>query len=388
MALDSERHDRILKSLAGSDLDGIVSITASTVLLLSGYWPVVGHSVAVAARSGEVVVLVPEDELDLAEPTSAAHVIGYKPAALDRLTEPAKELRRPLAGILTALGLGKGRLGVELDATLQPATYVSSAIYRHELLNLLNSIAASASFVPCDRMVAELQATKTRTELQRIKTVCRITQVAYANAQGAVQAGATEPEVASAFQATFDTSRLARSVQRGYGTFFCMSGPNSATASAAYTRTRQRVIESGDLVMIHANTCGDGYWTDITRTYSAGEPTDRHQAMCAAILRARDAAVNAVRPGARASEVDRAARDVMQAHGFGEAFRHGTGHGVGFAAINANALPRIHPASPDVLEEGMTFNIEPAAYFDGYGGMRHCDMVAVTADGAQILTAF
>ncbi len=66
----------------------------------------------------------------------------------------------------------------------------------------------------------------------------------------------------------------------------------------------------------------------------------------------------------------------MQRHGFGDAFRHSTGHGVGFAAANANGIPRIHPKSSDVLEEGMTFNIEPAAYFDGYGGMRHCDVVA------------
>lgn len=78
----------------------------------------------------------------------------------------------------------------------------------------------------------------------------------------------------------------------------------------------------------------------------------------------------------------------MAAHGFGDAFRHSTGHGVGFAAANGNALPRIHPQSPDVLDVGMTFNIEPAAYFDGYGGMRHCDVVAVTVDGVNVLTEF
>jgi Xaa-Pro aminopeptidase len=61
---------------------------------------------------------------------------------------------------------------------------------------------------------------------------------------------------------------------------------------------------------------------------------------------------------------------------------------VGFVAANPNALPRIHPMSPDLLENGMTFNVEPAAYFDGYGGMRHCDMVAVADNGAQVLTDF
>jgi Xaa-Pro aminopeptidase len=63
-------------------------------------------------------------------------------------------------------------------------------------------------------------------------------------------------------------------------------------------------------------------------------------------------------------------------------------HGVGFAAIDDNAPPQIHPKSTDVLVEGMTFNVEPGSYIEGYGGMRHCDMVAVTRDGYELLTPF
>jgi len=64
------------------------------------------------------------------------------------------------------------------------------------------------------------------------------------------------------------------------------------------------------------------------------------------------------------------------------------GHGIGFAAISANARPRIHPASDEILETGMTFNIEPSIYIEGYGGARHCDMVAVTSNGMELLTDF
>ncbi len=140
--------------------------------------------------------------------------------------------------------------------------------------------------------------------------------------------------------------------------------------------------------MVHANTCADGYWTDITRTCIVGPASERQAAMRTAIEEARAEALRTIRPGITGGEVDRAARTVMERHGLGEAFRHSTGHGVGFAAAYANGLPRIHPRSHDVLEEGMTFNIEPAAYFDGYGGMRHCDVVAVTRDGADVLTEF
>jgi hypothetical protein len=66
--------------------------------------------------------------------------------------------------------------------------------------------------------------------------------------------------------------------------------------------------------------------------------------------------------------------------------RHGTGHGVGFAAVHHNAWPRLHPASDDVLQPGMVFNVEPAIYLNGHGGLRLCDLVGVHDDGVELLT--
>ncbi len=203
-----------------------------------------------------------------------------------------------------------------------------------------------------------------------------------------IRPGLRETDVAAAAQSAFETTRKAEGLQRSYGYFFCMSGPNSATADAAYARTRQRLIEDGDLVMIHANTCADGYWTDLTRTYIAGEPRDRQWDIRAAIDEARTTGLRAIRPGATGQQVDHAVRATMELHGFGNAFKHAAGHGVGFAAANPNGRPRIHPLSTDVLKAGMTFNLEPAAYFAGYGGMRHCDVVAVTNDGVKVMTEF
>jgi len=86
--------------------------------------------------------------------------------------------------------------------------------------------------------------------------------------------------------------------------------------------------------------------------------------------------------------VDGAAREIMRSHGVAESFKHSTGHGVGFAAADHDALPRLAPDSPDLLESGMVLNIEPALYFDGIGGVRHCDIVQVTENGAHWLTPF
>ena len=107
--------------------------------------------------------------------------------------------------------------------------------------------------------------------------------------------------------------------------------PNAALASAAYARSRDRNIETGDLVLVHCNSYADGYWTDITRTWCAGEPATRAKDIFEAVFDARESALGVIRPGVRAADVDRAARTTMQKHGFGAAFKHSTGHGVGFS---------------------------------------------------------
>jgi Xaa-Pro aminopeptidase len=229
---------------------------------------------------------------------------------------------------------------------------------------------------------------KTDRELGLLSHACAVAAAGFAAAADAVQPGICEVDLAAAAQTAFDRSPRAHGFQRSYGYFYCMSGPNAAKAGAAFARTRRRVVEQGDLVMIHANTCADGHWTDITRTYTAGAPTKMHIEVRTAIDEARQAALAAIRPGVTGSEVDRAARTVMEQHGLGKEFKHSTGHGVGYAAANPNGRPRIHPLSPDVLSEGMTFNVEPAAYFEGIGGMRHCDVVAVTKSGVRVLTEF
>ncbi len=388
MAIDIERHARTVEALGGSGFDALVCASATEVLLLTGYWPVMGASVAVFTADGDVRLIVPEDEAELVVKTSSAQYVTYKPAGLHTLASPLALLQMPLTSMLKQLDLGHGRVGLQLREGVQPSSYAVSTEFRSSLLNLLSEAQPHASYVASDDLLEPMKSVKTVQELDILSKAAAVAGTGFAAAGSAIQPGLRETEIAAAIQAKFDAAPEAKPLQRSYGYLFSMSGPNSAMADAAYARTRQRVVQKGDLVMIHANTCADGYWTDITRTYTAGEPSARQQDIRGAILEARAAALKAIRPGFKAAEVDDAARSVMKAHGCGEAFKHDTGHGVGFAAANANGLPRIHPLSPDVLEEGMTFNIEPAAYFEGYGGMRHCDLVAVASHGAHILTEF
>jgi len=386
--IDVERKRRVVKVMKQLHLDAFICGTASDILFMTGYWPVIGPSVAIFTREGDIDLVLPEDEVGLAAATSEAVLTPYKPSELDKLVKPIEALSGPLSGATARLGLSKASIGMQADQGMQPASYASSNVFRCSLLALVQSLLPQVKVVASDDAIEEMKSRKTPTELAQMRNATEIACAAFEIARDAIHEGAREADVAAALHAAFQCSGEAAAVQRSYGFFFCMSGPNSASASAAYARTRQRTIQHGDLVMIHANTCADGYWTDITRTYTAGAPDARQEAMRIAITEARGAALAAVRPRVAARDVDVAARSVMAAHGFGEAFKHSTGHGVGFAAVNGNALPRIHPRSPDVLDVGMTFNIEPAAYFDGYGGMRHCDVVTVTDDGMHVLTEF
>lgn len=386
MAPDAERRSRTVHALDNSLYDAIICGGASEVLLLTGYWPVMGASVAIATVKGDLKVIVPEDEIELAQKTSAAEIIPYTPAGLHTLQSPIQLLKERLRSATE--GLSRTTIGLQLTQGMQPSSYAVSNQYRSSLPELIEELYPHATYRACDEFLEKMKAVKTVKELELMRMANRVAAAGFLKAADCIEPGLREAEVAAAVQSAFDAAAEAESLQRSYGYFFCMSGPNSAKAAASYARTRQRFIQKGDLVMIHANTCADGYWTDLTRTYTAGDPTDKQTGMRAAIEEARTAALRAIRPGATGQQVDHAARSVMDAHGFGEAFKHASGHGVGFAAANPNGMPRIHPLSPDVLEAGMTFNLEPAAYFDDYGGMRHCDSIAVTNEGAEVMTKF
>ena len=393
MTPDPQRQQSLQTALTEANLDAFVCTAPSQVLLLTGYWPIMAASIALLTRSGELHLITPEDEADLARATSSATLTPYKPSQLETFLDPVEAAGTPLLDLLQRLSLTQAHLGFELSYGVQPASYLTGIQFRSSLANLLQERLPRLRISAADALLERLKAVKFPRELDLLRQACRAAAPAFAAAPSAIQPGARENEVAATLHAAFEralTQPSGPEADRDYGSVFCMSGPNSVTASAAFARTRTRAIAPADLVMIHANTCHNGHWTDITRTYTApaAEVPDLHTKIRAAITEARAAALATIRPGAFARNVDAAARQVMTEHGFGKEFVHATGHGVGFAAANGNALPRIHPNSPDILEAGMTFNIEPAAYLEALGGMRHCDVIAVTPTGAEVLTNF
>lgn len=384
-----ERIARVQDALKSAQLDAILCTLPSYVLMLSGYWPVIGTAMAVATVDGEIAVLAPEDELPFAEHSWATRIRTFTPAKLDGITTAAIAATPPLRQLLHDLNVHCARIGYQVGAASEPSTYAGMHLYSHAVIEMLREAAASAPLAPADELLARLSAVKTPEEVQRIRLSCQIAEQAYAYGRPQIRAGAIETGLAALYRAGFSVyGMINENVKRADGFAWCMSGPNSALAKGAFAHSTSRKLQPGDFVLVHSNSYADGYWTDITRTQVLGEPDERQRKIFAAIADARQAAFSKIKPGARAADVDRAARDVLTRHGFGDHFPHCTGHGIGFAAISANALPRIHPQSDEILATGMTFNIEPAVYIDGYGGARHCDMVAVTENGMELLTGF
>jgi Xaa-Pro aminopeptidase len=384
-----DRKSRVQLALQDAGLAAVVCSLPSNVLLLTGYWPVVGESVAICVSGGPTLLLVPEDEVELAATGFADSVETFVPETLDHLSSVSESVRPHLARILQRVKIGTGAVGVESGGSSQPASYLAVHLFGNHLGDMLQELLPHSALAPIDQWIRSLGSVKTPAELDRIRQACVIAKNGFEQGASQLRAGMTEPEVAQLFRAPLSMTEVSGpQVYRCDGFAFCMSGPNSAKAYAAYARTRWRIIESKDLVMLHCNSYADGFWTDITRTFTLLPPDKQQTRMYAAIFAARNSALSTIKPGIPAAEVDSAARQVIQEFGFGQYLKHGTGHGVGFSPMSAYNIPQIHAESPDVLEEGMIFNVEPAVYIEGYGGMRHCDMVAVTGKGHELLTEF
>lgn len=388
MTRNPERIDRLREELRRSRLDAFVCTFGARVLMLSGYWPVVGASFAIASRDGTVALLVPEDEKLLTSNSWADVVETYSPARLDMLQSVAQAAVQPLRQLLERLGLKRARIGYEHGPVSEPSSYAAMNLFGVAIVDVLTHASSEISLEPVDESLERLAAVKTPVEIERVRKVCTIAAGAFERGKRAVMLDATEQEIASAFRNGFSEGRQQTATARADGFAFCMSGENSFRACGAFAQTGTRRIGEGDLVLVHANSYADGYWTDITRTYVVGERNGKLAKWREAVFDARAAALKTIGSGVSGAAVDRAARDVLESRGLGKLFRHSTGHGVGLAAISANSRPRLHPKSLDILEEGMVFNVEPAVYLDGVGGMRHCDMVAIVNGRAKVLTPF
>jgi len=230
-------------------------------------------------------------------------------------------------------------------------------------------------------VVERARIVKDRVEIAALREAARRLTPVAAAAFARIRPGVSERAIA----ATIERALRDQGFERPAFDTIVASGPNGALP---HHRAGDRMLAEGDLVVLDFGGVLDGYCSDLTRTVALAPPSAEAQRVCAAVRQAQQAAIDAVRPGVTTTEVDRAARRVLEAHGLGEAFGHGTGHGLG---LDVHEEPRLTRPRADVapvpLEPGMVFTIEPGAYLPGWGGVRIEDDVLVTEHGCEVLTS-
>jgi len=242
--------------------------------------------------------------------------------------------------------------------------------------------AAGVTLIPTEGLAEHARVTKDEYELDVLREAGRRLSVAADRVLREIHGGMTERDAAFHIEACLRDAGFSKPA---FDTIVA-SGPNSALPHA---RPTERRLTESDLVVLDFGGVYDSYCVDLTRTVAIRPASDRSRAVHRAVLAAHAGAVAAAGPGQSRFAIDAAARDVLAAAGMGEAFGHGTGHGLG---LEIHEDPRIVRRRPDVdardefVGPGMVFTIEPGAYFPGWGGVRIEDDVVVTERGVELLT--
>jgi Xaa-Pro aminopeptidase len=232
--------------------------------------------------------------------------------------------------------------------------------------------------VPAGGLVERRREVKDDEELAAIRAAAGIAEVAYEEIRERGLTGRTEREVA--------LSMVRRMEDLGAeGPSFPPIVAAGAQGALPHAEPRDVEIPGRALVVVDAGARLDGYCSDCTRTFATGPIDDDAAAVYELVQRAQREALAAARAGAERREVDGVARRIIADAGHGERFGHGLGHGVG---LEIHEDPRLTRVAEGELRQGNIVTIEPGVYLPGRFGVRIEDLVAITGDGPEVITAF
>ncbi|QCR32830.1 Xaa-Pro peptidase family protein [Lysinibacillus sp. SGAir0095] len=234
----------------------------------------------------------------------------------------------------------------------------------------------SAELVPLSGLIEKIRLIKTEQEINIIKVACEIADNAFTHILEFIKPGLTELEVSNELEFFM---RKQGATASSFDTIVA-SGVRSALPHGVAT---DKVIEKGDFVTLDFGALYNGYISDITRTIAVGQPSEKLVEMYNTVLESQLLALSKVGPGMTGVEADSFARDYLASKGYGEAFGHSTGHGIG---LEVHEGPALSSRSSSVLEPNMVVTIEPGIYLPGIGGVRIEDDILITETGNEKLT--
>lgn len=356
----ASRLNRLMDAMRREGLDAIALNPGPTMVYLTGLpFHLMERPTLLLIKPGEDPILVlPElESLKLAAAPYALRAVtfGDNPGLWPQAFEKA-------AGLL-----GSAALTIGLEPTR----------LRVLELRFLETAFQGARFVSAEDTLAGLRMQKDAGELASMREAARIAQEALKATLPHIQAGMTEKQISA--ELVLHLLQLGTEADLPFQPIVS-GGPNSANPHAMPS---ERALQSGDLLVIDWGAACKGYYSDLTRTFAIGKVEPEFERIAEVVLRANAAGRAAGRPGIPAGDVDHAARQVIQAAGYGQYFTHRTGHGLG---MEGHEPPYMFGENSLTLAPGMTYTVEPGIYLPMRGGVRIEDDVVITAGGSQALS--
>jgi Xaa-Pro aminopeptidase len=362
MDIHAHRREQLRPLLAHERLDALLITATVNVTYLTGF-----------TGDSSVVVLTRDRALLVSDPRYTGQIADECPGLETHIRATAQKLPDAIGSALS--GLGCRSVGVEAAAV----TLAEQDAFR--------SAAPALDWRPGYDRVERLRMVKDDGEIRQIREAIAIAQRAFQAFTAMLRPQDSEKDLADRMDAYL---RQTGAIGACFPPIVAV-GERAALPHAV--PTARTVRESALLLVDWGATAPSLYKSDLTRVLdtrrTSAYPTDasesaRLEEIHGIVLRAQQAAIAAVRPGRKCSEIDAAARAVITEAGYGERFGHGLGHGIG---LQIHEAPAVRPGSETVLEPGMVFTIEPGIYLPGWGGVRIEDDVLVTSEGCEVLTS-
>ncbi|MFX3673232.1 MAG: M24 family metallopeptidase [Paenisporosarcina sp.] len=255
---------------------------------------------------------------------------------------------------------------------------IEKAYMTVERLEAIQELYPDVTFTRLDDQLNSMRVVKDENELAILREAAAYADYAIEVGVSEIAEGKTELEILTAIELALKKKGISH---MSFDTMV-LSGPKTASP---HGKPGDRKIQKGDLVLFDLGVVYKGYCSDITRTVAFGEPSEKQKEVYETVRKAEQAAVDAVKPGVKAMELDKIARDIITEAGYGEFFTHRLGHGLG---ISVHEFPSVTANNEMALIEGMVFTIEPGIYDPSITGVRIEDDVVVTKDGVEVLTKY
>ena len=386
--MDKDRIERAKRMMNEDGIDILLCRLPENVLYLTGYWPVIGASLVAFPVDGEPTLILPYSELDYSADgwvkDQRTYSFGSMQATIDPTTETAKLLKE----WWREKDYNKAVVGYEGTFELVGGNNVAAEarVVAPETLNTLMAALPQAKWIDATGTLMRARIVKSKMEIEQLRITNEVACMGYEVAREMIHPDVQESEIAGAVEGRIYGKGVGyKNVKRARGYCFVMSGVNSVNSWRPFCMSSSKRLAEGEPVLVELDAMTNGHFNDLTRTFFVGKPDAKAKEIFDIVQDSVNTVIDAIKPGVRAADLDGIARKVIEQAGYGECFKHRLGHGIG---LQFHEPPNLHPASQDVLEEGMAFAIEPAIYVEGFGGIRLEENLVVTEDGCENITPF